>query len=155
MRLGPYKKRISDLPGRGTREHTLSLHHVRTQQDGSCSHLKPGRQASPGTEFGQYLHLGLSSFQNSKRINFSEFNPFMLVVYCHPVYLTYMQSTSWETLGWKKHKLESRLPGEISITSDMQMKPPHGRKWRGIKKPLDEIERGEWKSSLKAQHSEN
>ena len=41
--------------------------------------------------------------------------------YCHPVYLTSMQSTSWEMLGWKKHKLESRLPGEISITSDMQM----------------------------------
>ena len=39
-------------------------------------------------------------------------------------YLTYMQSTSWETLGWMKHKLESRLPGEISITSDMQMTPP-------------------------------
>ena len=35
--------------------------------------------------------------------------------YGHPTYLTYMQSTSWETLGWKKHKLESRLPGEISI----------------------------------------
>ena len=40
-------------------------------------------------------------------------------VYCHPAYLPYMQSTSWETLGWMKHKLESRLPGEISITSDM------------------------------------
>ena len=40
-------------------------------------------------------------------------------VYCHPAYLTYMQSTSWETLGWKKHKLESRLPEELSITSDM------------------------------------
>ena len=60
-----------------------------------------------------------------------------------------MQSTSWEMLGWKKHKLESRLPGEISITSDMQMIP----KWRGTKKPLDEIEREEWKSWLKAQHS--
>ena len=34
--------------------------------------------------------------------------------YCHPAYLTSMQSTSWETLGWKKHKLESRLPGEMS-----------------------------------------
>ena len=45
-------------------------------------------------------------------------------VYCHPAYLTYMQSTSCETLGWKKHKLESRLPGEISITSAMQMTPP-------------------------------
>ena len=51
-------------------------------------------------------------------------------VYCHPAYLTSMQSTSWETLGWKKHKLESRLPGEISITSDIQMIPPYGRKWR-------------------------
>ena len=44
-------------------------------------------------------------------------------LYCHPAYLTYMQSTSWETLGWVKHKLESRLPGDISITSDMQMTP--------------------------------
>ena len=42
-------------------------------------------------------------------------------VYCHSAYLTYMQSTSWEMLGWMKHKLESRLPGEIPITSDMQM----------------------------------
>ena len=45
-------------------------------------------------------------------------------VYCHPAHLTYMQSTSWETLGWKKHKLESRLPGEISKTSDTQIIPP-------------------------------
>ena len=45
-------------------------------------------------------------------------------VYCHPVYLTYVKSTSWEMLGWMKHKMESRLPGEISITSDMQMTPP-------------------------------
>ena len=49
---------------------------------------------------------------------------YVKAVYCHPVYLTYMQSTSWETLDWEKHKLESRLPGEISITSDMQMTPP-------------------------------
>ena len=44
--------------------------------------------------------------------------------YCHPAYLTSMQSTSWETLGRMKHKLESQLPGEISITSDKQMIPP-------------------------------
>ena len=37
---------------------------------------------------------------------------YVKAVYCHPAYLTYMQSTSWETLGWKKHKLESRLPGD-------------------------------------------
>ena len=43
-------------------------------------------------------------------------------VYCHPAYLTYMQSTSWEMLGWMKHKLESRLLGEISVTSDMQIR---------------------------------
>ena len=44
-------------------------------------------------------------------------------VYFHPAYLTYMQSTSHKISGWMKHKLESRLPGEISITSDMQMTP--------------------------------
>ena len=44
-------------------------------------------------------------------------------IYCHPAYSTYMQSTSWKMLGWMKHKLESRLLGEISITSDMQMTP--------------------------------
>ena len=41
---------------------------------------------------------------------------YIKAVYCHPAYLTYMQSTSRETLGWRNHKLESRLPGEISIT---------------------------------------
>ena len=45
-------------------------------------------------------------------------------------------------MGWKKHKLESRLPGEISITSDMQMTPPLWQKVKR-KKPLDESERGE------------
>ena len=48
---------------------------------------------------------------------------YLKAVYCHLAYLTYMQSTSLETLGWMKHKLESRLPGEISITSDTQMTP--------------------------------
>ena len=63
-------------------------------------------------------------------------------VYCHPAYLTYMQSTSLEMLGWMKHKLESRLP-EISITSDMQMTHRYGRKQRRTEEPLDESERGE------------
>ena len=49
---------------------------------------------------------------------------YVKAVYCHPAYLTSMQSTSWETLGRKKPKLKSRLPGEISITSAMQMTPP-------------------------------
>ena len=48
---------------------------------------------------------------------------YVKAVYCHPAYLTYMQSTSCEILGWMKHKLESKSPGEILITSDMQMTP--------------------------------
>ena len=49
---------------------------------------------------------------------------YVKAVYCHPAYLTHMQSTSCEMPGWMKHKLESRLLGEISVTSDMQMTPP-------------------------------
>ena len=56
---------------------------------------------------------------------------YVKAAYCRPAYLTYMQSTSCEMLGWMKHKLESRLPGEISITSDMQMTPPL---WQKVKR---------------------
>ena len=52
---------------------------------------------------------------------------YVKAVYCHPAYLTYMQSTLCEMPGWMKHRLESRLPDEISITSDMQMHHPYGR----------------------------
>ena len=52
-------------------------------------------------------------------------------VYCHPAYLTCMQSTSREMLGSVKHKLESRLLGEISITSDMQINSPFWQKVKG------------------------
>ena len=55
---------------------------------------------------------------------------YVKAVYCYPAYLTYMQSTSCKMLGWIKHKPESRLPGEISITSDMQMTPPL---WQKVK----------------------
>ena len=48
---------------------------------------------------------------------------YIKAVYCHPAYLTCMQSTSFEMPGWMKHKLESRLLGEISVTSDTQMTP--------------------------------
>ena len=48
---------------------------------------------------------------------------YIKAISCHPVYLTCMQCTSCELPGWMKHKLESRLPGEISITSDMHMTP--------------------------------
>ena len=56
---------------------------------------------------------------------------YVKAVYCHPAYLTYMQSTSCEMLGLMKQKLESRLLGEISITSDRQMTPPL---WQKVKK---------------------
>ena len=58
-------------------------------------------------------------------------NGYVKAVYCHLAYLTYMQSTSCEMPGWMKHKLESRLVGEISITSYMQMIPPL---WQKVKK---------------------
>ena len=56
---------------------------------------------------------------------------YVKAVYCHPDYLTCMQTTSCEMLGWMKHKLESRFSEEISITSDMQMIPPL---WQKVKR---------------------
>ena len=56
---------------------------------------------------------------------------YVKAVYCDPAYLIYIQSTSCEMPGWMKHDLESRLPGEISITSDMQMTPPL---WQKVKR---------------------
>ena len=56
---------------------------------------------------------------------------YVKAVYCHPAYLTYIQSTSCEMLDWMKYNLESRLPGEISITSDVQMTPSL---WQKVKK---------------------
>ena len=67
----------------------------------------------------QQLELDMEQWTGSK-----SGKEYVKAVYCHPAYLTYMQSTSCEMLGWVKHKLESRLLGEISITSDMQMTPP-------------------------------
>jgi len=58
-------------------------------------------------------------------------NEYIKAVYCHPAYLTSMQSTSYEMLGWMKHRLESRLLREIPITSDMQMIPPL---WQKVKR---------------------
>ena len=55
---------------------------------------------------------------------------YVKAVYCDPAYLTYMQNASREVLGWRKHKVESRLLGKISITSDMQMIPPL---WQKVK----------------------
>ena len=56
---------------------------------------------------------------------------YVKTVYCHPANLTHMQTTTCEMPGWMKHNLESRLPGEISVTSDTQMIPPL---WQNAKK---------------------
>ena len=68
---------------------------------------------------------------------------YVKAVYFHSAYLTYMQSILCEMLGWMNYKLESRLPGEISITLDMKMTRPLWRKQRGTKESLVEGERGE------------
>ena len=67
---------------------------------------------------------------------------YVKAVHCHPAYLTHMQSTLCEIQGWMKHKLESRLPGEISTTSDMQIIPPLWQRVKRNQEPPDESERG-------------
>ena len=67
----------------------------------------------------QQLELDMEQYTGSK-----SGKEYIKAVYCHPDYLPYMQSTSCKMPGWMKHKLESRLLGEISITSDMQMTSP-------------------------------
>ena len=74
----------------------------------------------------QQLELDMEQLTGSK-----QGKEYVKAVYCHPAYLTYMQTTSCEMPGWMKHKLESRLPEEISITSDIQMTPSL---WKKVKK---------------------
>ena len=70
-------------------------------------------------------------------------------VYCHPAYLTYMQTTSCKMQVWMKHKLESRLPGEISIASDTQMTPPLWQKAKKLKSLLVKVKEESEKVGLK------
>ena len=86
----------------------------------------------------QQLELDMKQWTGSKLRK-----EYIKAVYCHPAYLSYMQSTSCEMLGWVKHKLESRLLGEISMTSDTQMTPSLWQKQRKTKEPLDESKRRE------------
>ena len=86
----------------------------------------------------QQLELDMKQWTGSKLGK-----EYVKAIYCYPSYLIHMHSTSCEILGWMKHKLESRLPGEISTTSDIQTIPPYGRKQRRTKELLDEGERGE------------
>ena len=79
----------------------------------------------------QQLELDIEQWTGSKLGKES-----IKAVYCHPAYLTYMQSTSCEMPDWMKHRLESRLLGEISVTSDMQRIPPI---WQKVKKELKSL----------------
>ena len=86
----------------------------------------------------QQLELNLGQQTGSK-----PGKEYIKAVYCHPAYLTYIQSTSCEMTGWMKRKLESRFPGEISIISDMQITLSLWQKAKAAKEPLDERKRGE------------
>ena len=81
---------------------------------------------------------------------------YVKAVYCHPAYLTYMQSTSCKMWGWMKHKLESRLSGEIinhlRYTDDTTLMAENEEE---LKEPLDDGEKGEWKSWFETQHSKD
>ena len=74
---------------------------------------------------------------------------YIKAVYCHPAYLTCMYNRSCEMPDWMKHRLESRLLGEIAITSDMQMTHHYGRKQRGQKSLLMKMKVESEKASLK------
>ena len=80
--------------------------------------LYAGQEATVGTGYG-----AMDLFKLGKE--------YVKAVYCHPAYLTYMQSTSCEMPGWIKHKLESSFPGEIQRTSDTQMTP---HLWQKVKR---------------------
>ena len=79
---------------------------------------------------------------------------YVKIVYCHTAYLTYMQSTSCEMLGWMKHKLESRLPGEISTTyaDDTTLMAESEEELKSL---LMRVKEESAKSWLKTQHSKN
>ena len=74
----------------------------------------------------QWLELDMEEQTDSK-----SGKEYVKAVYCHSAYLIYMPSKSYEMLGWMKHKVESRLPVEISIISDMPMTPPM---WQKVKR---------------------
>ena len=78
-------------------------------------------------------HLELERLYMEQQTGFKQEKEYVKAAYCHPAYITYMQSKSWKIQGWMKHKLESRLLGEISVTSDMQMT------YNGSDKQIQEI----------------
>ena len=106
--------------------HTININSVKNCKEASNRNAWPASWEICVQVRKQQLELDMEQQTGSK-----QGEEYVKAVYCHPVYYTYMQSTSWETLGCMKHKQESRFPGEISITSDMQMIPPL---WQKVKK---------------------
>ena len=99
----------------------------------------------------QQLELDMEQQTGSK-----QGKEYVKAVYCHPAYLTCMQSTSCKMPGWMTHKLESRLLGEISITSDMQMTPPLWQKAkRKLKSLLMKVKEKSEKAGLKLNIQKN
>ena len=99
----------------------------------------------------QQLELDMEQWTGSKLGK-----EYVKAIYCHSACLTYMQSTSWEVLGLMNHKLESRLPGNISTTSDMQMIPLlMTESEEELKSLLMSMKDESEKSRLKTQHSKN
>ena len=92
----------------------------------------------------QQLELDMEQWTGSK--SGKEYNK---AVYCHPTYLTFMECTSCKILGWMNHRLKSRFLGEILTTSDVQIIPPNGRKWRGTKELHNEVKEESEKAGLK------
>ena len=96
----------------------------------------------------QQLQLDMEQWTGSKLGK-----EYIKAVYCHHAYLTFMQSTSWKTLGWVKHKLESRLPGEIinnlRYADDTTLMAESEEELKSLLMKV----KGEWKSWPKTQHS--
>ena len=97
---------------------TFTFHFPALEKEMATHSILPGESQGRRSLLG-YSPRGRKESDTTEQLHF------------HFTYLTYMQSISRETLGWKKHKLESRLLGEISITLDMQMTPPL---WQKVKK---------------------
>ena len=91
----------------------------------------------------QQLEMDMEQWTGSKLGKYNK------AIYYHPVYLTYMQSTSCEMLGWMKHKLKLKFLGEISITSDMQMTPPLWQSKEELKSLLKKVKEESEKLGLK------
>ena len=114
-----------------------------------CSHLTlPASWESCKQDKKQQLELDMEKQTGSKLGK-----EHVKAVYCHSAYLTYLQSTSCEMLGWMNHKLELRLQEKYQQLQTCRWYHFNGRKWKGTKETLDEGERGEWKSWLQSQHS--